>query len=123
MLIKDFYTLEEFSSDENKVFAKIRLNSEHDVYKGHFPGQPVVPGVIQMLIIKEVLEECLKQHLFLKKITLAKYLQPVDPVLFPELEISIDYSLFEEKSYKINALITTKEIAFSKIKALVNVRL
>ncbi|HEY9113541.1 MAG TPA: hydroxymyristoyl-ACP dehydratase [Bacteroidales bacterium] len=119
MLIQDFYQIEKLDHNEGEIWCSIVLNQTHEVYKGHFPGQPVVPGVIQLQMIKEILEQSFQQQLFLKQINLAKYLQPIDPVLFSELEITIDFSLTEESVYKINALILAKEVTFSKIRALV----
>jgi 3-hydroxyacyl-[acyl-carrier-protein] dehydratase len=53
----DFYTVKEKSSAENKINVVIELNAAHEIYKGHFPQQPIVPGVCQMQIVKEILEE------------------------------------------------------------------
>jgi len=58
MILKnDFYTVKEITSAENKITAVIELNPSHKIYEGHFPGQPIVPGVCQMHILKEILEE------------------------------------------------------------------
>lgn len=122
MLIRDFYTLEELATAETKIVAKIKLNTGHEVYKGHFPGQPVVPGVIQLQVAREIMEESLGKKLFLKEIIQAKYLQPIDPIVFPELEIQLDYNEFEKNSFKINALILAKENTFTKIRAIVVVQ-
>ena len=57
MLLKDFYTLAELDkSDTENLKAIIDLNKDHEVYKGHFPGNPVVPGVCLTQLIKEVME-------------------------------------------------------------------
>lgn len=56
-LKKDFYTVKEQTSAENKITAVIELNASHKIYEGHFPGQPIVPGVCQMQILKEFMEE------------------------------------------------------------------
>jgi 3-hydroxyacyl-[acyl-carrier-protein] dehydratase len=122
MLIQDFYRIENLNHAEGEIRCSIVLNQTHQVYKGHFPGQPVVPGVIQLQIIKEILEKSLLQQLFLKQINLAKFIQPIDPTLFPVLEIKIEFSQTEENTYKINALILSKEITFSKIRALVEIK-
>jgi 3-hydroxyacyl-[acyl-carrier-protein] dehydratase len=122
MLIQEFYRTENLNHIEGKISCSIVLNQAHEVYTGHFPGQPVVPGVIQLQIIKEILEKSLRQQLFLKQISLAKYLQPIEPTLFPVLEIKIEYNLTEENMYKINALLLAKEITFSKIRALVDLK-
>ena len=44
MLLKDFYTINKLESDNGKAFAQITINKNHDVFKGHFPGNPVTPA-------------------------------------------------------------------------------
>jgi 3-hydroxyacyl-[acyl-carrier-protein] dehydratase len=122
MLIQDFYQIKNLSQKEGEIRFSIVLNQTHKVYKGHFPRQPVVPGVIQIQIIKEALEECLKLQLQIKQINQAKYLQLIDPKVNPNLEIEIGYNFIEENLYKINALIRNNDITFSKIRAVLGIR-
>ena len=37
--------------------VKIRLNPDHEIYRAHFPGNPITPGVCIVQIISEVLGE------------------------------------------------------------------
>ena len=122
MLIQDFYQIKNLSHKDGEIRCIIVLNQSHKVYEGHFPGQPVVPGVIQLQIIKEVLEECLKQQFLIKQINQAKYLQMIDPKVNPNLEIEIEYNFIEENLYKIIALIRDNDITFSKIRAILKIR-
>lgn len=39
---------------QQKTRFTIKLNPDHPVYKGHFPGNPVTPGVCQIAIIQEL---------------------------------------------------------------------
>jgi 3-hydroxyacyl-[acyl-carrier-protein] dehydratase len=65
MLLKDFYTILHNSAPEEEVSKsgirserfrfKLKLNPSHPVYGGHFPGNPVVPGVCQIQIISELI--------------------------------------------------------------------
>jgi 3-hydroxymyristoyl/3-hydroxydecanoyl-(acyl carrier protein) dehydratase len=56
MLLNSFYTLEAApETTPTRVQATIRLNPDHAIFAGHFPGQPVVPGVCMLQIIKELL--------------------------------------------------------------------
>ncbi len=116
MLIPDFYTIQKTEITENKISAGILLNPNHEVYKGHFPGQPVVPGVIQLQIIKEILAENLGQELFLNKVVSAKYLQMIIPDNSPGLKFTIDYQKTDEGVYKVNASIGSRETVFTKVR-------
>ncbi len=115
MLIPDFYTVVNFHAGENQVNATIRLNANHGVYRGHFPGQPVVPGVIQLQIIKEMMEKGLEKTLLLEKVISAKYYSMIIPGETPELEIFIQLKLTEEGDYKITAQIGREDMVFTKI--------
>lgn len=115
MLIRDFYEIKQFSFTENQVLAQIRLNPGHKVYDGHFPDQPVVPGVIQLQIIKEMMEKTGKQDLLLNKMTFAKYLKMIIPELTPELSIQIDFSK-NEVGFQFSAAIINEQSIFTKVK-------
>jgi len=50
VLLPDFYHIIQLKQSANVLSAEIRLNPDHEVYKGHFPQQAIVPGVIQLQI-------------------------------------------------------------------------
>ncbi len=117
MLVRNFYHIIKRNEQEDALHAEIRLNPDHEVYKGHFPGQAVVPGVIQLQIIKEVLENMLGMHLMIREIVVAKYQRPVTPGVNPLLNIRIEYKQSETGDYLINASITKDDTTFTKLKA------
>jgi 3-hydroxyacyl-[acyl-carrier-protein] dehydratase len=41
-------------STTDNIASEIRINAEHHLFNGHFPGAPVTPGVIQLQMIKTV---------------------------------------------------------------------
>ena len=46
MLLENFYKIIHIKEREDgKQAIEIELNPGHVLYQGHFPGQPVVPGV------------------------------------------------------------------------------
>lgn len=117
MLVEDFYHITELIKHEDAFDAEIKLNADHEVYKGHFPERPVVPGVIQLQVIKEVLENVLGIHLMIREVAVAKYLRPVTPGENPFLHIRIDYKQGETGEYLINAWVTKNDTTFTKLKA------
>ena len=117
MLIKNFYCVSSFSVLHERVEAFILLNSKHQVYKGHFPEQPIVPGVIQVQVLRELLEQALNKKLIIKEVVSAKYLNiiiPDDNLLFVELT----FKPFEE-GFKLNGVIKNDERVFCKVKMIV----
>ena len=115
MLINDFFNISSFKeSAENVLIAEIILNPEHKIYKGHFPGNPVVPGVVSVQIINEVLSEHLSIKLMTSKAKSIKFTSMISPKINPILNISINYLKTEDENYKVNAQITFEETVFLK---------
>lgn len=79
MLIEGLYTLQDFTQNEETVTATIKLHQEHDVFKGHFPGNPVMPGVCMIQIIKELTEKAVGKDLFLSVSTNIKFMAIINP--------------------------------------------
>ena len=49
MVLKDFYkVLSQEKTGDTKFNIRILVNANHEVFKGHFPGNPVMPGVLQI---------------------------------------------------------------------------
>ena len=92
MFQNSLYTIENILEEDLSIQAEIRLNPEHKIYEGHFPGQAVTPGVVQMQIVKEILQKHLNRKFWLKSMKTCKFLQVIDPVLTPNLTIEIKYT-------------------------------
>jgi len=90
-ILTDFYTLETFEkADNGSVVAHIKLNKDHAIFKGHFPGNPVTPGVCMMQIVKELAEEFTEKKLFLKSASNVKFMAIINPFETPDLKLQLD---------------------------------
>jgi 3-hydroxyacyl-[acyl-carrier-protein] dehydratase len=97
-ILTDFYTLESYKKTENGNFiANISLNKDHDIFKGHFPGNPVTPGVCMMQIVKELTEEFTDRKLFLKSASNVKFMAIINPFETPDLKLQLDITESEEE--------------------------
>ena len=121
MLVEDFYKITDLKSHKSLINAEIQLNPEHSLYQGHFPQQEVVPGVMQIQIIRELMETALELTLMIKEVTVAKYLRLITPHENKELQIQLDYKITEEGKYAVNAVITNGDTTFSKVKTKLSV--
>ncbi|MBT2162778.1 3-hydroxyacyl-ACP dehydratase FabZ family protein [Zobellia barbeyronii] len=79
MLIEGLYTVESFEKEEQIVKATVKLNAAHKVFKGHFPGNPVMPGVCMIQIIKELTEQATGKTLFLSVASNVKFMAIINP--------------------------------------------
>jgi 3-hydroxyacyl-[acyl-carrier-protein] dehydratase len=97
-ILTDFYTLESYEQAENGGFtANISLNKNHEIFKGHFPGNPVTPGVCMMQIVKELTEEFTGLKLFLKTASNVKFMAIINPFETPDLRLQLDINQTEEE--------------------------
>jgi 3-hydroxyacyl-[acyl-carrier-protein] dehydratase len=111
MLKDNFYTIQGFDSDD---IVLLGLNADHEIFSGHFPGQPVVPGVCLMQMVKEVLEERLQLKTRLKQAANLKFISPVDPRATPELQLNLSYGQSEDGLIKASGSIKSGEIVCFK---------
>ncbi len=79
MLLKNFYSVLDSSQEDGKNITQIKINKDHDIYDGHFPGRPVTPGVILMNLFKEEAERRYGCKLQFKKGSNVKFMAGVDP--------------------------------------------
>jgi 3-hydroxyacyl-[acyl-carrier-protein] dehydratase len=87
-LLNDFFHITATSSEGAAATYTIALNPEHTIYKAHFPGNPITPGVCIVQIIGELLQQRTETSLSLQKVTNLKFISPISPVDNPDLEVS-----------------------------------
>ena len=90
MLIAGFYKIQSVASiDANTIHVNILLNKDHEIFSGHFPGNPVTPGVCMIQIIKEITEEHVQSALFLQRISNIKFMALINPHIHAELVLEM----------------------------------
>lgn len=114
-LINDFYTVESTQTEDSKISATILLNPQHAIFKGHFEQMPVVPGVCQTQIIKELLQQVVKQNLTLTKGDNIKFTGMIVPTQQPKVQVEVFYKPLEN-SYQTEAKLFTENTTFTKFK-------
>jgi 3-hydroxyacyl-[acyl-carrier-protein] dehydratase len=96
MLIKDLYTVTNFNTAVDIVEASICLNKDHEIFKGHFPENPIMPGVCMIQIIKELTEKATSSDLFLSQTSNIKFMAIINPELTPDLTLTINITETED---------------------------
>ncbi|MBQ6155957.1 MAG: beta-hydroxyacyl-ACP dehydratase [Bacteroidales bacterium] len=75
MLQNDLYTIIETAGNT----VKIKLLPESAIYQGHFPGNPITPGVCQVGIVEELLRTCFGKKVTLREIKNLKFIEVLRP--------------------------------------------
>lgn len=101
-LLNNFYTLSERTNEGNELHAIIHLQPEHEIFQGHFPNQPVVPGVCMVQIVKEMMEGLVEKKLLFRKSHQIKFLQLLVPAREDAIQVTILWQE-DEGQYTVNA--------------------
>lgn len=90
--VAQFFTLEAGEKNGNSATYRCRLHPEAPVFKAHFPGFPVLPGVLTLKMVVDAINASQffsTQTLMVQSIGNAKYLAVVNPQETQEVEISV----------------------------------
>lgn len=90
--VAQFFTLEAGEKNGNSATYRCRLHPEAPVFKAHFPGFPVLPGVLTLKMVVDAINASQffsTQMLTMQSIGNAKYLAVVNPQETQEVEISV----------------------------------
>lgn len=116
MVLNSLFTIKELSAHELDIKAVLTVNAGSQIFDGHFPGQPVVPGVCMMQLIKELIEFSRKTRLNMVEADNLKFLSVIDPRITNELKAAI--TLTERGSDLIaSASLFADTVTFFKLKA------
>ena len=118
MLINDFFTISSIDNTDETIDATIQLNASHKIFDGHFPQNPVTPGVVQIQIVKEILKNVLQRECTLNEVGRCKFLAILNPNEDKEIAITVKYAN-EEGIIKVSAAGTSldKSTTFFKFTA------
>lgn len=63
----------------NGELIDFSINTNNEVFIGHFPQYPILPGVFEMFIIEKVIEYKFSIKLNLSNVEIVKFLNPILP--------------------------------------------
>ena len=114
MQLKDFYTVNQLHIEDNLATANITINKDHTIFDGHFPGNPITPGVCMMQIIKELTEEITQKSLFMESSSNIKFMAIINPEKNPDLVLSLDITE-SENGYRVKNITKFDETVALKL--------
>ncbi len=85
------------------------LNPDHLIYKAHFPGQPVTPGVCILQMLQELLSVQYDKQLFIKNIKNAKFISMMSPVTDSRVSVVFSSVTQEEGGLKAQGVVTRRD--------------
>ncbi len=117
MLLNNFFTISSIATADQDIKASLVINAGHKIFEGHFPGQPVVPGVCMMQMVKEIIEQVTAKQTHLVKAQEMKFLAIIDPQQNNSIQAALKYTV-QENEITVTATLFKDELTHFKFKGL-----
>jgi 3-hydroxyacyl-[acyl-carrier-protein] dehydratase len=115
MLKDPLFKIISINADDSTVVAFVEIDTNNEILKGHFPGQPVVPGASMLQLVKEVLAIAIKKPVRLVKADNIKFLSLIEPSE-AKLQLNIAYQL-ADNYLNIKSTLSAGDITCMKLQA------
>lgn len=86
---------------DGTLVADIEIPKDSPWFDGHFPGQPVLPGIAQLAMVQDLLRAAMDNRLKIKKITRVRFKQMIRPDDGITIIINPGKSTPENRSFRI----------------------
>jgi 3-hydroxyacyl-[acyl-carrier-protein] dehydratase len=117
MLQNKLFTFTDILAEENIVKANVKLNPGHQIFEGHFPGEPVLPGVCMTQMVKELLEIHIQKQARLIKASDIKFLSIVTPQQDKLIQIELK-TLPVDDGIRVDARLLDIDVPLFKFKGI-----
>ncbi len=115
--MNDLYTVKGINREGiNKINVLIEFNAIHDIFKGHFPENPILPGVCCIQIIKEILALELHNEIILTRASSIKYLSFINPNVHGSVNFAIEFMGKENEHISCSVSVYSESITFCRFK-------
>ena len=118
MLLDSFFKIKHIEENGGMVSFTISIYSGHEIFKGHFPQQPIVPGVFALQMIKECLEWNRKKKYQYNELMNCKFSNPIFPEQDSDILIECEYEL--TGSFILKAIVRSEDTVYLTLKAKLN---
>lgn len=119
-LIDSLYTVVSDCPIENGHEFDLKLNPEHFIYKAHFPGEPITPGVCIMQIAVELFQLALKTPVALTCVKNIKFLRIISPNDVTEVKYSLQKITREGTEAKVQVVVSAADEVYAKLSLVCN---
>jgi 3-hydroxyacyl-[acyl-carrier-protein] dehydratase len=121
MLQGNFFEINNLEAVDADIKAELTINVAHKIFEGHFPGQPVVPGVCIMQMVKEIMEKVLVKKTNLSSSSEIKFLAIINPVENNIISATLKYAIEENGNVNVTATLFKDSLVHFKMKAVLAV--
>lgn len=115
-MFTDFYKLQNIDIECNTTYCcKVELNANHEIFKAHFPKNPITPGVCILQIAKELISRIENSSITIKTVKNIKFLSIISPSLVVELTYHITLNTVADNCKEAKIVVCQGETTYTKI--------
>ncbi|WP_302606435.1 beta-hydroxyacyl-ACP dehydratase [uncultured Duncaniella sp.] len=105
------------SSGADSGSFRLALNPDCGIYRAHFPGKPITPGVCIIQIVSELLPYTLGFNVELHSVSNAKFLAVINPLETPTVNCCLKKIMIddEKEDVKVTAVFCNEDTIFTKL--------
>jgi 3-hydroxyacyl-[acyl-carrier-protein] dehydratase len=81
--------LYEITEGQEEGLFDVRLNPGHSIFRGHFPGNPVLPGICSLMIIRRCASRTAGKPLRYVSVQESKFLSAITPDTEPIVKLKL----------------------------------
>jgi 3-hydroxyacyl-[acyl-carrier-protein] dehydratase len=81
--------------------GKAGINGSHAILKAHFPGSPIVPGVVLLQFVSVIFSKVVQQKVKLVEVGNVKFVKPVIPEDGKLLSLDLNFTI-QNGTYTVN---------------------
>lgn len=118
-LENNYYKLLSMRADGLGGLFHIALLPDCEVYRGHFPGNPVCPGVMNIQTVKVLAERLAGRRLQISTIRQCRLTAVATPSVCPELDVRVSLSPVEG-GYSVSASLSDDVRTYLDFKGIMN---
>ena len=116
MLQNKFYRILSIDKQsDNQATYHVAILPDCNVYEGHFPGDPVCPGVCNIETIKECASDLVGRPLRISTIKQCRLTAVATPTVCPEVEVMVKVSVNDD-AYAVLATIADDKQTYMEFK-------
>lgn len=127
MLLNSFFHIINEERTDNTVGAcqdaplryTVRINPDHQIFKGHFPGYPIVPGVCVTQMAVDLFSHFQQQEFVMTKAKSIKFLNLIKPNEIDTVCYQLSWDKLENNEYQVKTVVSHEELTIAKINIIV----
>src|SRR6056297_462698 len=115
-MLDSLFTYQIDKQEDGLLEASVTINADHEIFTGHFPGYPIMPGVCMVQIIEQIFGDFHKKKFLLSNAKSIKFLSLFNPTEVRRIKASIKYKQGENNQMQISASLFADETTYFKLK-------